>query len=80
MGLGGLPIDVDAMATAEGGGIGYRMQPWEEDGFACDELLKRLWRGDPGSLVPEPGFCTTALRYAVQARRIGTPGADNHAH
>ena len=80
MGLGGLPIDVDAMAKGEGGGAGYRMQPWEEDSFACDELVKRLWSGDPDNLLPEPGFCTTALRYAVQARRNGASGAASHAN
>jgi type VI secretion system secreted protein VgrG len=80
VGLGGLSIDVDAMAKAEGGGTGYRMQPWEEDSFVCDELVKRLWSGDPGNLLPEPGFCTTALRYAVQARGNGTSGEARHAN
>ena len=78
MGLGGLSIDVDAMAKGEGGGAGYRMQPWEEDSFVCDELVKRLWGGDSGHL-PEPGFCTTALRYAVQARG-SIPEAASHAN
>jgi type VI secretion system secreted protein VgrG len=80
VGLGGLSIDVDAMAKGEGGGAGYRMQPWEEDSFVCDELVKRLWSGDPDSLLPEPGFCTTALRYAVQARGNGASGAASHAN
>ncbi len=80
MGLGGLSIDVDAMAKAKGGGAGYYMQPWEEDSFACDELVKRLCSGDPDNLLPEPGFCTTALRYAVRARRNGTPGGISHAN
>jgi hypothetical protein len=80
VGLGGLSIDVDAMAKAEGGGAGYRMQPWEEDSFVCDELVKRLWSGDPGNLLPEPGFCTTALRYAIQARGNGASGAASHAN
>jgi type VI secretion system secreted protein VgrG len=80
VGLGGLSIDVDAMAKGEGGSPGYRMQPWEEDSFVCDELVKRLWGGDPGILLPEPGFCTTALRYTLQSRGNGTPGEAGHAH
>jgi type VI secretion system secreted protein VgrG len=80
VGLGGLSIDVDAMAKGEGGSAGYRMQPWEEDGFICDELVKRLWSGDPGILLPEPGFCTTALRYTLQSRGNGASGEASHAH
>ncbi|MCY1238825.1 hypothetical protein D9M72_515830 [compost metagenome] len=80
VGLGGLSIDVDAMAKAEGGGTGYRMQPWEEDGFACDELVKRLWVGDSDNHLPEPGFCTTALRYALRGRGSGTSEAASHAN
>jgi len=80
VGLGGLSIDVDAMAKGEGGGAGYRMQPWEEDSFVCDELVKRLWSGDPGILLPEPGFCTTALRYSLQSRGNGTSGEASHAN
>jgi type VI secretion system secreted protein VgrG len=79
VGLGGLSIDVEAMAKGEGGGAGYRMQLWEEDSFACDELVKRLWGGDSGNLLPEPGFCTTALRYAIQVRG-GGKGAASHAN
>ncbi len=80
VGLGGLSIDVDAMAKATGGGAAYRTQLWEEDSFACDELVKGLWLGDPDSLLPEPGFCTSALRYAVQVRGLGAQKADSHAH
>jgi hypothetical protein len=36
--------------------------------------------GDPGILLPEPGFCTTALRYAVRARGNGSQGEAGHAH
>ena len=58
---------------------GYCIQPWEEESFVCDELVKRLWSGDSDHL-PEPGFCTTALRYAVRARGNGTSGAASHAN
>ena len=78
MGLGSLSVDVDAMAKGEGGG--YRMQPWEEDGFVCDELVKRPWSGDPGILLPEPGYCTTALRYTLQSRGNGTSGEASHSN
>lgn len=80
VGLGGLSIDVDAMAKGEGGSAGYRMQPWEEDSFVCDELVKRLWSGDPGNLLPEPGFCTTALTYAVGSRNNAAPGNASRAN
>jgi type VI secretion system secreted protein VgrG len=80
VGLGGLSIDVDAMAKGEGGSAGYRMQLWEEDSFVCDELVKRLWSGDPGILLPEPGFCTTALRYTLQSRGNGASEEASHAH
>jgi type VI secretion system secreted protein VgrG len=74
VGLGGQPIDVDAMARGPSGGGGYRMRPWEEDSFVCDELVKRLWRGAADSLLPEPGFCTAALTHALAVRDGVTPG------
>lgn len=80
VGLGGLSIDVDAMAQDSDGSAGYRTRPWEEDSFACEEVVKQLWRGDVGGLLPEPGFCTNALRYALRARADGgVPGKAGHA-
>jgi hypothetical protein len=62
------------MARGPSGGAGYRIRPWEEDSFVCDELVKRLWRDAAGSLLPEPGFCTAALIHALAVRDGVTPG------
>jgi len=76
--LGGVSIDVDRMAQGAGGSPGYRMQPWEEDSFVRDELVKRLWVGGDAAVLPDPGFCTNNLRYAIQ--QSGGQGGDGHAH
>lgn len=80
VGLGGLSIDVDAMAQGKDGSTGYRTQPWEEDSFACDEVVRRLWGGDHGDLLPAPGFCTKALEFAIRPRYNAAPGEAGHAN
>jgi hypothetical protein len=51
------------------------MQPWKEDSFVCDEIVKLLWRSGTDAVLPQPGFCTNTLRYA-----IGKRSEDGHAH
>jgi type VI secretion system secreted protein VgrG len=80
VGLGGLSIDVDAMAKGDAGSAGYRMQPWEEDSFVCEEVVKRLWRGDSGNFLPTPGFCTAALEYGVKFRNSAARGETGNAN
>jgi hypothetical protein len=68
------------MAKADAGSAGYRMQPWEEDSFVCEEVVKRLWRGDSGNFLPTPGFCTAALEYGVKFRNSAARGETGNAN
>ncbi|MFP5472257.1 MAG: hypothetical protein ACLGJD_01350, partial [Gammaproteobacteria bacterium] len=77
VGLGGKPIDVDQMAMAEPGSLGYRMRPWEEDSFACEEVVKHLWNGAPGAALPQPGFCTRLFDIASNSVRQPTRGKES---
>ncbi|WP_234194422.1 type VI secretion system Vgr family protein, partial [Pseudacidovorax sp. NFM-22] len=77
VGLGGKPIDVDQMATAEPGSLGYRMRPWEEDSFACEEVVKHLWNGAPGAALPPPGFCTRLFDIASNSVRQPARGKES---
>jgi len=82
VGLGGMPIDVDRMADNDNGGEGYRMRSWEEDGFACDEIIKGLWSGNNGGVLPESGFCTKPFELASRGvqQRGDDRGEQGHAH
>lgn len=62
------------MATGVPGGLGYRMRPWEEDNFACEEVVKHLWNGAPGAALPQPGFCTRLFDLASTAVRQSPGG------
>jgi len=78
--LGGTPIDVDRMALGAEGSYGYRMRPWEEDSFACDEVVKALWNGSRAAAVlPQPGFCTRAFGLATRSLQ-GQSGGATDAH
>ncbi|MGJ7512687.1 hypothetical protein ACSFBL_35260, partial [Variovorax sp. GT1P44] len=79
VGLGGKPIDVDQMAKGAAGSFGYRMRPWEEDSFVCDEVVKQLWSGNAGAGLPRPGFCTRVFDIASGSVQ-GSTGGDPHAH
>jgi len=80
VGLGGTPIDVDRMARDADGSYGYRMRPWEEDSFACDDVVKALWSsGHVGAVLPRPGFCTRAFGLATHSPQ-NQPGGAANAH
>ncbi|AYZ61999.1 hypothetical protein EGY31_01180 [Burkholderia multivorans] len=80
VGMGGTPIDIDAMvAEPSRCYYDYTVRPWENDAFVCGDMASAYWDAELGlALRTYPADqCSRAYELADRARRLESrlPGA-----